>query len=165
MQLIKKLLKSSYFHILVLVLIGGFGIFSISNLSLISEIKSLLVCILIFIISLFIFTLLINKNRDSNLAILFFISGLISFMSSLLILIICMCCPAESYTKTQVYNPIQITRDTSEVRVIGKTQILRTNTISAYFSKNLKICKDEQYSAFGFRLMDNLYICKSKKGS
>lgn len=160
MQLLRTLLKSSYFHILLLLLIGGFGIFSIFNLSLIDEIKTILVFSLTFSISLLIFILLINKNINTNLSALFFLFSLISFISFILMLIICMASPVKSYTKLHVYNPIQITRDTTEVRVIGKTQILRSKDINTYFSKNLKICKDEQYSAFGFRLKDKIYICK-----
>ena len=65
-----------------------------------------------------------------------------------------------SYTKHYVYTPVSVIKDSNEVSVIGKTQILKSDKISDYLSNDLKICKDELYNAFGFRLKDKIYICK-----
>lgn len=66
----------------------------------------------------------------------------------------------KSYTKLYKYTPISVIKDSTQVTLVGKTQMLTSVKIYDYLSNDLKICKEERYNVLKIRLTDKLYICK-----
>ena len=166
MKLIKKLLNMIYTREVITLFIVFIAIFGIHQTSWLFIAKVMLDVIIMFISSLIVFIhveykLYGYKNRFANA-----ISGVSFFIWLLsigvLLSISCMYFmdAQPSYTKHYVYTPVSVIKDSNEVSVIGKTQILKSDKISDYLSNDLKICKDELYSAAKIRLSDKVYICK-----
>lgn len=166
MKLIKKLLNMIYTREVITLFIVFIAIFGIHQTSWLFIAKVMLDVIIMFISSLFVFIhveykLYGYKNRFANAisGISFFI-WLLSIGVLLSISCVYFMDAQPSYTKHYVYTPVSVIKDSNEVSVIGKTQILKSDKISDYLSNDLKICKDEQYSAAKIRLSDKVYICK-----
>ena len=166
MKLIKKLLNMIYTREVITLFIVFIAIFGIHQTSWLFISKVMLDVIIMFISSLIVFIHVEYKqygykNRFANA-----ISGISFFIWLLsigvLLSISCMYFmdAQPSYTKLYVYTPVSVIKDSNEVSVIGKTQILKSDKISDYLSNDLKICKDELYSAAKIRLSDKVYICK-----
>ena len=166
MKLIKKLLNMIYTREVITLFIVFIAIFGIHQTSWLFIAKVMLDVIIMFISSLFVFIhveykLYGYKNRFANAisGISFFI-WLLSIGVLLSISCVYFMDAQPSYTKHYVYTPVSVIKDSNEVSVIGKTQILKSDKISDYLSNDLKICKDELYSAAKIRLSDKVYICK-----
>ena len=166
MKLIKKLLNMIYTREVITLFIVFIAIFGIHQTSWLFIAKVMLDVIIMFISSLFVFIhveykLYGYKNRFANAisGISFFI-WLLSIGVLLSISCVYFMDAQPSYTKLYVYTPVSVIKDSNEVSVIGKTQILKSDKISDYLSNDLKICKDELYSAAKIRLSDKVYICK-----
>ena len=166
MKLIKKLLNMIYTREVITLFIVFIAIFGIHQTSWLFIAKVMLDVIIMFISSLIVFIhveykLYGYKNRFANA-----ISGVSFFIWLLsigvLLSISCMYFmdAQPSYTKHYVYTPVSVIKDSNEVSVIGKNIILKSDKISDYLSNDLKICKDELYSAAKIRLSDKVYICK-----
>lgn len=169
MSFIKKVLKMKYIREVILFSIAFIAIFSIHRFANRSMIGKLVFDFNItFILSIFAFAHLEKETRYyyySN-KVHSFLTGL-SF--AIIIFSVCgliPCCVSysvdaqPSYTKHYVYTPVSVIKDSNEVSVIGKNVILKSDKISDYLSNDLKICKDELYSAAKIRLSDKIYICK-----
>lgn len=170
MKFIKKLLNFTYTREVILLIIAYTVIYAIHQTPWLLKSKFILDTIVLIISGGFAFSHLTDLSNKSNskrrdeynsgllsisfATILFSIVALIALSAGYFLDV------EESYTKHYMYQPIQIVKDNNEVQVIGKTQILRSSKISDYLSNDLKICKDEQYSAARIRLSDNVYICK-----
>ena len=166
MKLIKKLLNMIYTREVITLFIVFIAIFGIHQTSWLFIAKVMLDVIIMFISSLFVFIhveykLYGYKNRFANAisGISFFI-WLLSIGVLLSISCVYFMDAQPSYTKHYVYTPVSVIKDSNEVSVIGKNIILKSDKISDYLSNDLKICKDEQYSAAKIRLSDKVYICK-----
>ena len=166
MKLIKKLLNMIYTREVITLFIVFIAIFGIHQTSWLFISKVMIDVIIMFISSLIVFIhveykLYGYKNRFANAisGISFFI-WLLSIGVLLSISCVYFMDTQPSYTKHYVYTPVSVIKDSNEVSVIGKTQILKSDKISDYLSNDLKICKDEQYSAAKIRLSDKVYICK-----
>lgn len=165
MNFIKKLLQMTYTREVFILFIAIIAMFCIHQTSVLFLAKIILDLSVTGLSGSFAFAHLENGKKNNKgfrsfliflsfAIILFSICGLIATIPGYLL------DEESSYTKHYVYQPIQIVKDSNEIRVIGKTQILRSDKISDYISKDLKICKDERYSAVMIRLSDNVYICK-----
>ena len=166
MKLIKKLLNMIYTREVITLFIVFIAIFGIHQTSWLFISKVMLDVIIMFISSLIVFIhveykLYGYKNGVANaISVISFFIWLLSI--GVLLSISCMYFmdTQPSYTKHYVYTPVSVIKDSNEVSVIGKTQILKSDKISDYLSNDLKICKDELYSAAKIRLSDKVYICK-----
>ena len=166
MKLIKKLLNMIYTREVITLFIVFIAIFGIHQTSWLFIAKVMLDVIIMFISSLIVFIHVEYKLYGYKNGVANAISG-ISFVICLLsigVLLSISCMyfmdTQPSYTKHYVYTPVSVIKDSNEVSVIGKTQILKSDKISDYLSNDLKICKDELYSAAKIRLSDKVYICK-----
>lgn len=166
MKLIKKLLTMIYTREVITVLIVFIAIFGIHQTSWLFIAKVMLDVIIMFISSLIVFIHVEYKLYGYKNGVANAISGVSFFiwLLSIGVLLSISCVyfmdAQPSYTKHYVYTPVSVIKDSNEVSVIGKNVILKSDKISDYLSKNLKICKDEQYSAAKIRLSDKIYICK-----
>lgn len=166
MKLIKKLLNMIYTREVITLFIVFIAIFGIHQTSWLFIAKVMLDVIIMFISSLIVFIHVEYKLYGYKNGVANAISGVSFFIWLLsigvLLSISCMYFmdAQPSYTKHYVYTPVSVIKDSNEVSVIGKTQILKSDKISDYLSNDLKICKDEQYSAAKIRLSDKIYICK-----
>ena len=166
MKLIKKLLNMIYTREVITLFIVFIAIFGIHQTSWLFISKVMIDVIIMFISSLIVFIHVEYKLYGYKNGVANAISGIsfvICFLSiGVLLSISCMYFmdTQPSYTKHYVYTPVSVIKDSNEVSVIGKTQILKSDKISDYLSNDLKICKDEQYSAAKIRLSDKIYICK-----
>jgi hypothetical protein len=166
MKLIKKLLKMTYTREVLLLFIVSIAVFSIYQTSWLTVSKILLTALITGIFGSFAFNHLDDGRSHHNKR---FHNFLLSLFFAIILFSICVLISfgigyfmdeQPSYTNHYVYPPIQIVKDSNEVRVIGKTQIFRSVKITDYLSNDLKICKDERYSTGRIRLSDSLYICK-----
>ena len=166
MKLIKKLLNMIYTREVITLFIVFIAIFGIHQTSWLFIAKVMLDVIIMFISSLIVFIHVEYKLYGYKNGVANAISGISFFIWLLsiggLLSISCMYFmdAQPSYTKHYVYTPVSVIKDSNEVSVIGKTQILKSDKISDYLSNDLKICKDELYSAAKIRLSDKVYICK-----
>ena len=166
MKLIKKLLNMIYTREVITLFIVFIAIFGIHQTSWLFISKVMLDVIIMFISSLIVFIHVEYKLYGYKNGVANAISGVSFFIWLLsiggLLSISCMYFmdAQPSYTKHYVYTPVSVIKDSNEVSVIGKTQILKSDKISDYLSNDLKICKDELYSAAKIRLSDKVYICK-----
>lgn len=166
MKLIKKLLNMIYTREVITLFIVFIAIFGIQQTSWLFIAKVMLDVIIMFISSLIVFIHVEYKLYGYKNGVANAISGVSFFIWLLsigvLLSISCMYFmdAQPSYTKHYVYTPVSVIKDSNEVSVIGKTQILKSDKISDYLSNDLKICKDELYSAAKIRLSDKVYICK-----
>lgn len=166
MKLIKKLLNMIYTREVITLFIVFIAIFGIHQTSWLFIAKVMLDVIIMFISSLIVFIHVEYKLYGYKNGVANAISGVSFFIWLLsigvLLSISCMYFmdAQPSYTKHYVYTPVSVIKDSNEVSVIGKTQILKSDKISDYLSNDLKICKDELYSAAKIRLSDKVYICK-----
>ena len=165
MSFIKKVLKMKYIIEVILFCIAIITIFAIHQSNELTIVKIVWGFGLTFILSIFAFAHLEKETKYCN-KVHSFLTGL-SF--AIIIFSVCgliPCCVSYSvdaqlaYTKHYIYQPRQIIKDSNEVSVIGKNIILKSDKISDYLSNDLKICKDELYSAAKIRLSDKIYICK-----
>lgn len=166
MKLIKKLLNMIYTREVITLFIVFIAIFGIHQTSWLFISKVMLDVIIMFISSLIVFIHVEYKLYGYKNGVANAISGVSFFIWLLsigvLLSISCMYFmdAQPSYTKHYVYTPVSVIKDSNEVSVIGKTQILKSDKISDYLSNDLKICKDERYSTAKIRLSDKVYICK-----
>ena len=166
MKLIKKLLNMIYTREVITLFIVFIAIFGIHQTSWLFIAKVMLDVIIMFISSLIVFIHVEYKLYGYKNGVANAISGVSFFIWLLsigvLLSISCMYFmdAQPSYTKHYVYTPVSVIKDSNEVSVIGKNIILKSDKISDYLSNDLKICKDEQYSAAKIRLSDKVYICK-----
>ena len=166
MKLIKKLLTMIYTREVITVLIVFIAIFGIHQTSWLFIAKVMLDVIIMFISSLIVFIHVEYKLYGYKNGVANAISGVSFFiwLLSIGVLLSISCVyfmdAQPSYTKHYVYTPVSVIKDSNEVSVIGKNVILKSDKISDYLSNDLKICKDEQYSAAKIRLSDKIYICK-----
>ena len=170
MKLIKKLLNMIYTREVITLFIVFIAIFGIHQTSWLFIAKVMLDVIIMFISSLIVFIhgekRYTYKQYGYKNGVANAISGISFFIWLLsigvLLSISCMYFmdTQPSYTKHYVYTPVSVIKDSNEVSVIGKNIILKSDKISDYLSNDLKICKDEQYSAAKIRLSDKIYICK-----
>ena len=166
MKLIKKLLNMIYTREVITLFIVFIAIFGIHQTSWLFIAKVMLDVIIMFISSLIVFIHVEYKLYGYKNGVANAISGVSFFIWLLsigvLLSISCMYFmdAQPSYTKHYVYTPVSVIKDSNEVSVIGKNVILKSDKISDYLSNDLKICKDELYSAAKIRLSDKIYICK-----
>ena len=166
MKLIKKLLNMIYTREVITLFIVFIAIFGIHQTSWLFIAKVMLDVIIMFISSLIVFIHVEYKLYGYKNGVANAISGVSFFIWLLsigvLLSISCMYFmdAQPSYTKHYVYTPVSVIKDSNEVSVIGKNVILKSDKISDYLSNDLKICKDELYSAAKIRLSDKVYICK-----
>ena len=166
MKLIKKLLNMIYTREVITLFIVFIAIFGIHQTSWLFIAKVMLDVIIMFISSLIVFIHVEYKLYGYKNGVANAISGISFFiwLLSIGVLLSISCVyfmdTQPSYTKHYVYTPVSVIKDSNEVSVIGKTQILKSDKISDYLSNDLKICKDELYSAAKIRLSDKVYICK-----
>ena len=166
MKLIKKLLNMIYTREVITLFIVFIAIFGIHQTSWLFIAKVMLDVIIMFISSLIVFIHVEYKLYGYKNGVANAISGVSFFiwLLSIGVLLSISCVyfmdAQPSYTKHYVYTPVSVIKDSNEVSVIGKTQILKSDKISDYLSNDLKICKDELYSAAKIRLSDKVYICK-----
>lgn len=160
-----------YTMVIILSVISVIAIYGISQMPWLFRTKSLLNSIIIASLSFYIVYTIIKSNLVygtigiKNIAMsAFFCIGVFSGICGSVLALVqgigYFFDVEKAYTEHYMYQPIQIIKDTDEVRVIGKTQILRSSKVSDYTSSDLKICKDEQYSAAKIRLKDKVYICR-----
>lgn len=168
MSFIKKLLKMKYIREVILFSIAFIAIFSIHQFAnQLMIVKLVFDFNIAFILSIFAFSHLEKETGyyycnkvHSFLTGLSFGLLVFSIVGSVVSILTYILDEQLAYTKHYVYQPKHIIKDPNEVILIGNTQILRSDKISEYNSKNLKICKNERYNSARFRLSDSLYICK-----